>query len=105
MHQRHGTRQSAATTPLLNAKPRVQEENEAEEEVLDGVASVLAVALRRWGDNAMPFVEALMPAIGQARPAHQHVSVSEPVCRLASGCAPYPANPVADMPRPEAAVP
>lgn len=43
----------------------LQEENEAEEEVLDGMASVLAVALRKWGDAAMPFVEALMPAIGQ----------------------------------------
>jgi hypothetical protein len=48
----------------------VQEENEAEEEVLDGVASVMAVALRRWGDGAMPFIEPLMPAVGQVRPVN-----------------------------------
>ncbi len=33
--------------------------------MLDGVSSVLSSALRKWGDGAMPFVEALMPAIGQ----------------------------------------
>ena len=61
----HGARRQLAH--LLH----LQEENEAEEEVLDGVASVLAIALRRWGDGAMPYVEALMPAIGQERPG-QH---------------------------------
>lgn len=46
----------------------VQEENEAEEDVLDGVSAVIAVALRKWGDAAFPFVDPLMPAIGQVPP-------------------------------------
>ena len=53
----------------------VQEENEAEEDVLDGVSAVIAVALRKWGDAAFPFVDPLMPAIGQVppvRPAADH---------------------------------
>jgi hypothetical protein len=62
----------------------VQEENEAEEEVLDGVASVMAVALRRWGDAAMPFVEPLMPAVGQVRPASDAPAVASDDVRLAS---------------------
>jgi len=43
----------------------LEEENEAEEEVLDGVSAVISVALRKWGDVAFPFVDPLMPAIGQ----------------------------------------
>lgn len=58
----------------------VQEENEAEEEVLDGVASVMAVALRRWGDGAMPYVEPLMPAVGQVRPAGDRSDDTQAVC-------------------------
>lgn len=42
----------------------LEEENEAEEEILDGVASIVGVALRKWGDAAMPLVDPLMPAFG-----------------------------------------
>ena len=49
----------------------MQEENEAEEEVLDGVSAVLSVALKRWGDAVLPWAEALMPAIGQVRRPHR----------------------------------
>lgn len=46
-----------------------QEENEAEEEVLDGVSSIVAVALRKWGDSAMPLVEPLMQTFGDVHPS------------------------------------
>lgn len=82
-----------------------QEENEAEEEVLDGVSTVLSSALRKWGDAAMPFIEPLMPTIGQvlrcaclSRPSetvclHPNVNAYDPCLRMSgvvwaagSGC-------------------
>ena len=42
----------------------MQEENEAEEELLDAIATALTVVLKKFGDAAMPYVDALMPAVG-----------------------------------------
>ena len=80
----------------------VQEENEAEEEVLDGVASVMAVALRRWGDAAMPYVEPLMPAVGQVRPAGDrsttHKLFASDAMQPASGSVSRHSLPMLDLP-------
>ena len=69
----------------------MQEENEAEEEVLDGVASVMAVALRRWGDAAMPYIEPLMPAVGQVHLVNDDARLAS--CR--SSCQPGHTSPPA----------
>ncbi|KAK9810031.1 hypothetical protein WJX72_003666 [[Myrmecia] bisecta] len=41
------------------------EENEAEEDLLDQVSSCLTVILKQFKDGAMPFIDALMPQLGQ----------------------------------------
>lgn len=69
----------------------VQEENEAEEEVLDGVSAVISVALRKWGDVAFPFVDPLMPAIGQVcRPSLHPSPVLSPGDACVSDIGGYP---------------
>ena len=54
--------------PVLTTAPSVspgpQEENEAEEELLDAIATALTVVLKRFGDAAMPYVDGLMPSVG-----------------------------------------
>ena len=52
-------------TLLRRSRPRpLQEENEAEEELLDAIATALTVVLKRFGDAAMPYVDGLMPSVG-----------------------------------------
>eukprot|EP00887_Chlorella_sp_A99_P003368 scaffold26.g3368.t1 len=43
----------------------LEEEHEAEGELLDSLATVLTRLLREYGDGAMPLVEELMPAVGR----------------------------------------
>ena len=47
-----------------HTQQRLQEENEAEEELLDAIATALTVVLKRFGDAAMPYVDGLMPSVG-----------------------------------------
>jgi hypothetical protein len=43
----------------------LEEEHEAEGELLDAAGNVCTTALRHYGDAAMPLVEGLMPAVGR----------------------------------------
>ena len=43
----------------------LQEENTEEEDLLDELASALTTILREYGDAAMPWIDGIMPQIGQ----------------------------------------
>lgn len=42
----------------------LQEENEEEEELLDGLAACLTAVLRNYGDSAITLMDGLMPKLG-----------------------------------------
>jgi len=54
----------AVVNAAVTVKAGLQEENEAEEELLDAIATALTVVLKRFGDAAMPYVDGLMPSVG-----------------------------------------
>ncbi len=61
-------------------EPFPQEENSEEEDLLDELASALTVILREYKDAAMPWVDGIMPQIGQLldssrSPAEQRIGI------------------------------
>jgi len=60
--------------------PSLQEENSEEEDLLDELASALTVILREYKDAAMPWIDTIMPQIGQLldatrSPAEQRIGI------------------------------
>ena len=50
-------------TEALKHLRSAQEENEDEENLLDQLSSLLSAIMKKYGDSAMPLVDALMPSM------------------------------------------